>query len=113
MGIAPLVIDLLNTVPSFQHHYRANGDWLHVEQDYVKTGLMNWIGTPAYFRLMDLVEHFEFREQFKMPKLIIKGTIEEFFLPDSWQFYWDDLPGPKYLQYIPNANHGSAGSLSS
>ena len=113
VGIAPLVIDLLNTEPSFQHHYRAYGDWSPVVQDYVKTGVMNWIGTPAFSRLMDLVEPYEFRKQFKMPKLIINGTIDEFFLPDSWQFYWDDLPGPKYLQYIPNANHESAGSFSS
>ncbi len=113
VGIAPLVIDLLNAVPSFHHHYKAYGDWSPAVQDYVKIGLMDWIGTPAYQRLLDLVEPYEFRNQYKMPKLIVNGTIDEFFLPDSWQFYWDELPGPKYLQYVPNGNHGSAGSISS
>lgn len=48
-----------------------------------------------------------------MPKLLVNGTIDEFFLPDSWKFYWDELPGEKYLQYVPNGNHGLAGSYRS
>ena len=48
-----------------------------------------------------------------MPKLLINGTIDEFFLPDSWKFYWNELPGKKYLQYVPNGNHGLAGSYRS
>jgi PhoPQ-activated pathogenicity-related protein len=45
-----------------------------------------------------------------MPKLIINGTIDEFFATDSWKFYWDALPGNNYLQYVPNGNHGLLGS---
>jgi PhoPQ-activated pathogenicity-related protein len=31
---------------------------------------------------------------------------DQFFLPDSWQFYFDDLLGTKYLRYVPNTDHG-------
>lgn len=110
VGIVPLVIDLLNVLPSFEHHYKAYGDWSPAVQNYVEVGIMDWMGTPAFDRLMDLVEPYEFKEIFKLPKLIVNGTIDEFFLPDSWQFYWDQLPDPKYLQYVPNGNHGLAGS---
>jgi len=41
-----------------------------------------------------------------MPKLIMNSTGDQFFLPDSWKFYWNDLPGPKVLRYIPNTDHG-------
>ena len=41
-----------------------------------------------------------------MPKLIINGTIDEFFATDSWKFYWEDIPDKKYLQYVQNGNHG-------
>ena len=109
VGIAPLVIDLLNVVPSFEHHYKAYGDWSPAIQDYVDTGIMDWMGTPAFKRLLDLVEPYQFKEKFTIPKLIVNGTSDEFFLPDSWQFYWDDLPNPKYLQYVPNGNHGLDG----
>ncbi|MDQ3013253.1 MAG: PhoPQ-activated pathogenicity-related family protein, partial [Acidobacteriota bacterium] len=39
------------------------------------------------------------------PKLIINSTGDQYFLPDSWQFYYDDLPGEKYLRYVPNTKH--------
>src|SRR5207302_5071653 len=35
---------------------------------------------------------------------------DQYFPPDSSQFYFDDLPGPKYLRYVPNSNHSLRGS---
>ena len=34
---------------------------------------------------------------------------DQFFLPDSSQFYFDDLKGEKYLRYVPNTEHSLAG----
>ena len=34
----------------------------------------------------------------------------EFFLPDSSQFYRDQLRGENYLRYVPNANHSMYGT---
>lgn len=110
IGMAPVVIDLLNLKPSFEHHYRLYGDWSPAIQDYINFDIMNWLKTPAFKRLLSFVEPYEFKERFSMPKLIINGTIDEFFATDSWKFYWDDLPGDKYLQYVPNGNHGLLGS---
>jgi PhoPQ-activated pathogenicity-related protein len=45
-----------------------------------------------------------------MPKFLINATGDQFFLPDSSQFYFDDLPGVKYLRYVPNADHSLKGS---
>ena len=45
-----------------------------------------------------------------MPKFIINSTGDQFFLPDSWQFYYNDLEGVKYLRYLPNAEHSTRGS---
>ena len=110
IGMAPVVIDLLNIVPSFEHHYRLYGDWSPAVQDYVDFNIMDWMRTPAFKKLLSYVEPYEFKERFKMPKLIINGTIDEFFATDSWKFYWDALPGNNYLQYVPNGNHGLLGS---
>ena len=35
---------------------------------------------------------------------------DQFFIPDSWQFYYHDLPGEKHLRYVPNADHGLGGT---
>lgn len=110
IGMAPLVIDLLNIEPSFDHHYRLYGDWSPAVQDYVDFNIMDWMHTPSFKKLLRYVEPYEFKERFTMPKLIVNGTIDEFFATDSWKFYWDDLPGDNYLQYVPNGNHGLLGS---
>lgn len=110
IGMAPLVIDLLNLVPSFEHHFRLYGEWSPAVQDYVDFKIMKWLKTEEFEKLLSYVEPYQFKKLFTMPKLIINGTIDEFFATDSWKFYWDELPGDKYLHYVPNANHGLLGS---
>jgi len=41
-----------------------------------------------------------------MPKFVLNAAGDQFFLPDSSQFYWDDLQGPKIIRYVPNTDHG-------
>jgi PhoPQ-activated pathogenicity-related protein len=55
---------------------------------------------------MKLVEPYEYRGRLTMPKFIVNSAGDQFFLPDSWQFYWNDLKGEKYLRYVPNTDHG-------
>ena len=45
-----------------------------------------------------------------MPKFLINSAGDQFFLPDSSRFYFDDLPGEKYLRYIPNSDHSLKGT---
>lgn len=40
-----------------------------------------------------------------MPKFIVNASGDQFFCPDSSQFYFDDLKGEKYLRYVANADH--------
>ncbi len=110
VAIAPFVIDMLNLQASMKHHYRAYGFWSPAIGDYTAMGLMNWMGKPQYRRLMQIEEPYEYRTRFTMPKYIINATGDQFFLPDSSQFYFDDMPGEKYLRYVPNADHSLSGS---
>jgi PhoPQ-activated pathogenicity-related protein len=105
VAIVPIVIDLLNIVPSFKHHFGAYGFWAPAVDDYERTGIMEWQDTPQYVALMKIEEPFEYRDRLTMPKLLINSAGDQFFLPDSWQFYWKDLRGPKYLRYVPNCDH--------
>jgi PhoPQ-activated pathogenicity-related protein len=107
-AIIPLVIDMLNIVPSFEHHWRAYGLWAPAIDDYTKMGIMGWMGSPEYDALMKLVEPYSYRDRLTMPKYLINGTADEFFVTDSSRFYWDDLQQPKYLRYVPNSGHGIA-----
>jgi PhoPQ-activated pathogenicity-related protein len=110
VAIVPIVIDLLNLEPSFKHHYAAYGFWAPSVKDYTQMDLMNWMGTKQHRALMEIEEPYEYRDRFTMPKFLINAAGDQFFLPDSSQFYFDDLPGVKYLRYVPNADHSMRGS---
>ena len=105
VAIEPIVIDMLNSVKSFEHHYQAYGFYSEAVKDYQDMGLMNVSNTPQYGALMRLEEPFSYRDRFTMPKFVVNSAGDQYFLPDSSQFYWDDLPGEKYLRYVPNTNH--------
>jgi PhoPQ-activated pathogenicity-related protein len=110
VAIIPCVIDLLNIEPSMLHHYGAYGFWAPAIGNYTAFRIMDWNGTPQYHALMKIVEPYEYRKRFTMPKFIVNAGGDQFFLPDSSQFYFNDLPGVKYLRYIPNADHSLKGS---
>jgi PhoPQ-activated pathogenicity-related protein len=105
IAIMPEVIDLLNIQPSFLHHYRVYGKFSNAIDDYLRAGILDWTNTAEYQKLMKIEEPFEYRERLTMPKFLINAAGDQFFLPDSSQFYWDQLKGEKYLRYVPNADH--------
>lgn len=105
VAIAPLVIDLLNLKPSFVHHWRAYGFWSPAIKDYTDMNIMSWMNRPEFKKLLKVEEPFEYRDRFTMPKLIMNSAGDDFFLPDSAQFYYHKLPGEKHLRYVPNTRH--------
>jgi PhoPQ-activated pathogenicity-related protein len=110
IAIAPFVIDLLNIVPSFIHHYEVYGFYAPAVGDYTRARIMDWNGTPEYKALMKIEEPFEYRERLTLPKFIINASGDQFFVPDSSQFYFKELKGVKYLRYVPNTEHSLRGS---
>ncbi|WP_339922187.1 PhoPQ-activated pathogenicity-related family protein [uncultured Cyclobacterium sp.] len=107
IGMIPIVIDMLNLTPSFKHHWQTYGFWSPAVNDYSHEGIFDWMDSKEFNRLVEIVEPYQFLEEYKnIPKLLINGSGDQFFLPDSWRYYWNDLPGESHLAYIPNAGHG-------
>ena len=105
VAFMPLVIDVLNNEKSIEHQYRAYGFYSPAIKDYEDMHLMNWAGTPRYRALMKIEDPYSYRARYTVPKFIINAGGDQYFLPDSSQFYFDDLPGEKYLRYVPNTDH--------
>jgi PhoPQ-activated pathogenicity-related protein len=105
IAAAPLVIDMLNLEKSFTHHWRVYGFWAPAVRDYTAMRIMDWMGTRRYQELLRIEEPFEYRSRLKMPKFIVNSTGDQFFVPDSSQFYINELPGETYLRYVPNTDH--------
>ncbi|HTB11509.1 MAG TPA: PhoPQ-activated pathogenicity-related family protein [Bryobacteraceae bacterium] len=105
VAIAPMVIDLLNNEKSFEHHYMAYGFYSPAVKDYENLDIMKWSGTPQFKALMKIEEPYEYRDRLTIPKYIINAAGDQYFLPDSSRFYFDDLKGEKYLRYVENTDH--------
>lgn len=112
-AIAPLVIDLLNIDETVPRQLDVYGEFAPTLGDYVTLGIFDRFvpgpgGEPPAegLSLIGLVDPYEYRERVRVPKLIINSTGDEFFLPDSSQFYFADLKGEARLSYLPNTSHG-------
>ena len=53
---------------------------------------------------MKIEEPYEYRERLTLPKYMLNASGDQFFLPDSSQFYFKTWAA-KYLRYVPNASH--------
>ncbi len=106
VGIIPIVIDVLNTDISMRHHFAVYGFWAPSIGDYVDHKIMQRMDHPRMKELYSLVDPYFYRHRLTMPKLILNAAGDQFFLPDSSKFYWDDLRGENYIRYVPNGDHG-------
>ena len=110
VAIVPIVIDVLNVDPSMRHHFAAYGFWAPSIGNYVAHGIMQRLDHPRLAELYRLVDPYYYRHRLTMPKLVLNAAGDQFFVPDSWRFYWQDLRGENYLRYVPNGDHGLDGT---
>ncbi|HKY92487.1 MAG TPA: PhoPQ-activated protein PqaA family protein [Nevskiaceae bacterium] len=105
-AIVPVSIDMLNMPVQFEHHRKAYGHYATALADYDALDMACLLRGPRGTDLRNIIDPFALRERVKVPKLILNSAGDEYFLPDSWRFYFDDLPGPKRLRYTVNTDHG-------
>ena len=110
VAIIPVVIDVLNVDPSMRHHFAAYGFWAPSVGDYVNHRIMERFDHPRLAEVYRLVDPYYYRHRLTMPKLVLNASGDQFFLPDSSQFYWPELRGENYLRYVPNADHSLQGT---
>ncbi len=106
-AIIPMVIDTLNMKAQMPHQLKSFGAYSVQIDDYVKRGLLDAKKpeTPAREKLWAMVDPWSYREKLKLPKVIICGTNDAYWAQDALNLYWDDLEGPKWILYVPNAGH--------
>ncbi|MEO0530792.1 MAG: PhoPQ-activated protein PqaA family protein [Planctomycetota bacterium] len=105
-AVAPIVIDVLNIEPSIRHHYACYGFYSDALGDYERAGLADRLTSPEGAAIRAIVDPYAYRQRLTLPKCLINASGDQFFLPDSSRFYFDDLVDEKHLSYTPNAGHG-------
>lgn len=109
-GIAPIVIDTLNMPKQMDYQLETWGKYSEQIIDYERKGLIKRLKEDlAIEPLWRWVDPYTYRNQLKLPKLMINGTNDRYWTVDALNNYWDDLIGPKYVRYIPNAGHNLKG----
>ncbi len=105
-AIAPMVIDVLNMPEHMKYQKEVFGEFSSEINDYTERGLQDKLQTERGQRLTKIVDPFNYRDALTQPKLILIGTNDPYWPVDALKLYWDELPGEKYVLYVPNADHG-------
>jgi len=109
-AIIPGVIDVPNMDEQMLHHHELYDDFSAAIHDYVDRNIMQRMFTPegqALLKIVDPYSYFGNGRFDDMPKLLINASGDEFFVPNSSQYYFSDIPGTQnYLRYVPNSGHG-------
>ena len=102
-AVVPMVIDVLNVRPSMKHHEDAYGFLAPAVGSYKK--FMGLLKTKEMADLLGIVDPYSYLKYLTIPKYIITASADDFFLPDSSQFYFDKLPSQKWIRVLPNERH--------
>jgi PhoPQ-activated pathogenicity-related protein len=109
VAIAPMVIDMLNMKTQLDWSAKMYGRQSEEINDYTALHLDIRDDEPMR-RLRSYVDPYSYRVRYAtMPKLLLLGTNDPYWVVDSLRHYWDDLPGPKLVFQTPNAGHDLGG----
>ncbi len=104
-AIVPIVIDVLNSAESIKHHGEAYGFWGMAIGNYYQHKILQRSDHPRIKDLYQIEDPLSYVERLKLPKYVVNAAGDQFFLPDSSQFYYDKLQGEKLLRYVANGDH--------
>jgi PhoPQ-activated pathogenicity-related protein len=104
-SVAPMVIDMLNVPTQIRLQQDAFGGLSDQIQDYEEIHLPERLDSDRGRELLGMVDPYSYRTQLTQPKLILLGTNDRYWPLDALSAYWDALPEPKRVLYVPNQGH--------
>jgi len=108
-AIAPMVIDNLNLGQQMKHQMELWGKFSEQIEPYTKRGLQEKFVTGGGRHLGEIVDPFTYRNQIKVPTLVITGSNDPYWAADASSYYYPALRQPKWLVTVPNVGHNLGG----
>ena len=109
VAIAPMAIDMLNMKAQLDWTQKMYGQQSDEISDYTDLNLHQKLDDPPMQTLRGWVDPYSYRRSYTMPKLLLLGTNDPYWVVDSLRHYWSDLPEPKLVFQTPNAGHDLGG----
>jgi PhoPQ-activated pathogenicity-related protein len=103
-----MAIDMLNMKAQLDWTEKMYGQPSDQISDYTDLNLHRKLDDPPMQTLRAWVDPYSYRRSLTMPKLLLLGTNDPYWVVDSLRHYWSDLPEPKLLFQTPNAGHDLA-----
>jgi PhoPQ-activated pathogenicity-related protein len=107
-SVAPMVIDMLNLPEQITLQRQTFGELSEEVRDYADIDLPGRVDTERGRKLLEIVDPYSYRDTLTLPKLIVLGTNDRYWPLEALKLYWNELPEPKRVLYVPNQGHGVA-----
>jgi PhoPQ-activated pathogenicity-related protein len=106
VGLAPMVIDMLNMPAHTPHHFASYGFWAPALRDYEANGIPAMFGTEALNRVIAHEDPMHYIARVgERPVYVVNAGGDEFFPTDSLRHYEGLLPANARVRVVPNAGH--------
>jgi PhoPQ-activated pathogenicity-related protein len=96
VGIVPMGADVLN-LPAQMAAWPRLGTILLAEPEQ--------LNREAGRRIFTVMDPYNYRRNLAIPKLNVSGTNDPAYPTAGVNLFWNDLPEPKWLLYVPNRGH--------
>jgi len=112
VGIVPMVIDLPNIREQMKYQIETWGAFSPSIRDYTERHLVRFDDeqmSEFERNLWTMIDPYAYRSRLTVPKLLIHGSNDPYWTVDAAKFYFDDMPGVKYILTLPNTGHNLEG----
>ncbi|KAM9966052.1 hypothetical protein ACTFIR_006240 [Dictyostelium discoideum] len=106
VGIAPMVIPILNVAENIGSQMQDLGEWSFELYDYIQNGITNFLYTKYFDNLRKIIDPINYINTLEpIAKYVLNAADDEFFAVDSPKFFYSKLKGETRLNTYPNTNH--------
>jgi PhoPQ-activated pathogenicity-related protein len=109
IGIVPAVYEMIamrEQVGLARERYGKDSEKI---RPYTALGLTDALLEPRMATLVSWIDPVGYFPRLTIPKLVLLGANDPYWVVDSVREYWDKLPEPKMLRILPNVGHGVLG----